>query len=153
MHIPLVKRCIVLVFNLIFPPFAVAALAGWTSRDTLINSCLFLLAVIPSHIHGFIISMTYFSRKRKVRKNKFPGEESAFVFSEKVVTGGAGWEQYDELRREERSQSKRESKKHRPRRSSYMSYQSANVPDDEWKPPLPARQSTQYSTNPHYSNY
>jgi uncharacterized membrane protein YqaE (UPF0057 family) len=91
MHIPLVKRIIVCFFNLLFPPFAVALLTGFTSRDTFINSCLFLLAVIPSHVHGFMISMTYFGRKRKVRKGKFPGEEAPFIYSEKVLTGSAGW--------------------------------------------------------------
>jgi uncharacterized membrane protein YqaE (UPF0057 family) len=141
MHIPLVKRMIVCIFNILFPPFAVASLTGVTSRDTFINSCLFLLAVIPSHVHGFMISMIYFSRKRKVRKNKFPGEEHAFIYSEKVLTGGAGWTQYDELRRAERGQSGKKSREYRVRQPSYPADQPVSDIDMQWKPPLPARQS------------
>jgi hypothetical protein len=36
--------------------------------DCLLNCCFFVLAVIPSHIHGFWISCTYFHRRSKVRE-------------------------------------------------------------------------------------
>ena len=104
-RIPLAKQIIVCIFNLIFPPFAVGTLTGWTSRDTILNCLLFLCAVIPAHIHGFMISMTYFNRKRKVRKNKFPGKAPSYTRSEKVVTGGAGWERYEMLRGEKKTRS------------------------------------------------
>jgi uncharacterized membrane protein YqaE (UPF0057 family) len=98
MRVPLGKQITICIFNLLFPPLSVGLLTGFTSRDTLINCLLFLLAVFPAHIHGFMISMTYFHRKRKVRKGKFPGKAPSYTKSEKVVTGGAGWEAYEVLR-------------------------------------------------------
>src|SRR6266498_2586947 len=70
------------------PPLAVLLITGPES-DTLINSILFILGVIPSHIHGFYISLTYFNRKRKVRKGRYPGDWKAFIYSTKVQNGGA----------------------------------------------------------------
>ena len=97
-RIPLAKQITIFIFNLLFPPLAVGLLTGFTSRDTFINCLLFLCAVIPAHIHGFMISMTYFHRKRKVRKNRFPGDPPSWTKNEKVVTGGAGWREYEVMR-------------------------------------------------------
>jgi uncharacterized membrane protein YqaE (UPF0057 family) len=97
-RIPLAKQITICIFNLLFPPLAVGLLTGFTSRDTLINCLLFLLAVIPAHVHGFMISMTYFHRKRKVRQGKFPGTAPSYTKNEKVVTGGAGWEAYEVMK-------------------------------------------------------
>jgi len=83
-----VKRGTITVCNIIFPPLAVFLLCG-AGEDLLINSVLFLLAVIPSHIHGFYISFTYFQRKRKVRKGQYPGNWRPMIFSEKIQNGGA----------------------------------------------------------------
>ena len=63
----LAYRFWVILVNLILPPLAVALLAG-IDVDFLINCTLFLLAVIPSHIHGFYISLVYFHRRKKVLK-------------------------------------------------------------------------------------
>lgn len=101
MRIPLFKRIIITLCNIFFPPLAVGLLTGFTSRDTLLNACLFLLAIIPSHIHGFYISAVYFTRKRRVRNGKWPGKpRKTGVWSEKVLTGGAGWERAAELKGE-----------------------------------------------------
>lgn len=54
------------VINFFFPPLAVALLAG-LDWDTTINCVLFLLLVLPSHVHGFYISSVYFHRQKKVR--------------------------------------------------------------------------------------
>jgi len=98
-HIPLVKRITILVFNLVFPPLAVGTLTGFTSRETLLNSLLFLLAVLPSHVHGLYISTVYFTRKRRVRKGKWPGHPGLpGIWSEKVLTGGAGWDEAQDLK-------------------------------------------------------
>lgn len=98
-HIPLVKRLTILVFNLLFPPLAVGTLTGFTSRETLLNSLLFLLAVLPSHVHGLYISTVYFTRKRRVRKGRWPGHPGLpGIWSEKVLTGGAGWEEARDLK-------------------------------------------------------
>ena len=58
------RICITIV-NIFFPPLAVAMLCG-LDHDCMINCFLFLLAVIPSHVHGFYISCTYFHRRKKV---------------------------------------------------------------------------------------
>lgn len=58
-------RILVMLVNIFFPPLAVMMLTG-LGADTAVNCLLFLLAVIPSHIHGFYISWVYFWRRRKV---------------------------------------------------------------------------------------
>lgn len=58
------RICLTLV-NIIFPPLTVLIITG-PGMDTLMNCFLFLLAVIPSHVHGFYISWVYFSRRNKV---------------------------------------------------------------------------------------
>jgi len=83
-----VKRGTITVCNILFPPLAVFLLCG-AGEDLLINSVLFLLAVIPSHIHGFYVSFTYFQRKRKVRKGEYPGKWRPMIYSEKIQNGGA----------------------------------------------------------------
>lgn len=59
-------------------------------------SLLFLAAVLPSHIHGFYISCTYFARRRRVRKGRYPGGPKSFIVSDDVLNGGAP---PDEVRR------------------------------------------------------
>ena len=73
---------------MLVPPLGVLLLCG-PEMDMIINCILFLLAIIPSHVHAFYISMTYFHRKRKVRKGKYPGPRRAGIYSEKVQNGGA----------------------------------------------------------------
>ncbi|KAI7542135.1 hypothetical protein KC331_g8145 [Hortaea werneckii] len=97
----LMYRFWVIVVNLILPPLAVALLAG-VDVDFLINCALFLLAVIPSHIHGFYISMVYFHRRKKVRKGQYPGGSKAFIFSKSILNGGASDAEVDRLWRKER---------------------------------------------------
>lgn len=70
------------------PPLGILLLCG-PETDLIMNCILFILAVIPSHIHAFYISMTYFHRKSKVRKGKYPGPWRSFIYSEKVQNGGA----------------------------------------------------------------
>ncbi|KAI6791350.1 hypothetical protein KC363_g2876 [Hortaea werneckii] len=97
----LAYRFWVILVNLILPPLAVALLAG-IDVDFLINCTLFLLAVIPSHIHGFYISLVYFHRRKKVRKGQYPGGPKAFIFSKSVLNGGASDAEIDRLWRKER---------------------------------------------------
>jgi len=78
------------------PPVTVIILTG-LSTDALINTILFIAGVIPGHIHGFYISCTYFNRKRKVRKGKYPGGEKRFIYSKIIWNGGASDERVDEL--------------------------------------------------------
>lgn len=59
-------RTWITLLNIFFPPIAVMLIAG-PGYDCLMNCLLFLLAVIPSHIHGFYISCVYFHRRHKVR--------------------------------------------------------------------------------------
>ena len=82
------------------PPLTVCILCG-PSTDCFINCCLFLCGVVPSHLHGFYISCTFFNRKRKVRKGKWPGPWRSGIFSENVQNGGASWDRVDMLREDE----------------------------------------------------
>lgn len=47
-------RILLMLVNIFFPPLAVMMLTG-LGADTALNCLLFLLAVIPSHVHGFYI--------------------------------------------------------------------------------------------------
>jgi uncharacterized membrane protein YqaE (UPF0057 family) len=58
-------RILIMTVNIFFPPLAVAMLTGM-GMDTALNCLFFLLAVIPSHVHGFYVSWVYFSRRRRV---------------------------------------------------------------------------------------
>ncbi|KAI4595926.1 hypothetical protein KJ359_006217 [Pestalotiopsis sp. 9143b] len=102
------KRLVVLVFNIIFPPAAVFLLTGCYT-DFMINCFLFILAVIPSHIHGMYISFVYFGRKNKVRKGRLPGPRRDFIYSEKVQRGGASQAQLDDIKAAESQRAARSS--------------------------------------------
>jgi Proteolipid membrane potential modulator len=65
--------------------------------DCILNTILFIAGVIPGHIHGFYITCTYFRRKRKVRKGRYPGGRKAGIFSDKVWNGGASNEEVRDL--------------------------------------------------------
>lgn len=99
MRVPLFKRVIIALLNIIFPPLAVLLLCG-PNMDFIFNCLLFLLAVIPSHVHGFYISLTYFNRKRKVRRGVYPGPARSGIWSEKVNTGGVGRREVERLKYE-----------------------------------------------------
>ncbi|TVY43439.1 hypothetical protein LOCC1_G002368, partial [Lachnellula occidentalis] len=93
------------------PPLTAPQIAG-PNTDCLINTLLFIAGVIPGHIHGFYISCTYFHRKRKVRKGKYPGGRKAGIYSHEVWNGGASdahvWELYErERRRDEEKMGRR----------------------------------------------
>jgi uncharacterized membrane protein YqaE (UPF0057 family) len=106
------KRLVICILNILFPPLAVMMLTG-LNEDVLLNSVLFLLAVIPSHIHGFYISLTYFNRKRKVRKGIYPGKKRGMIWSDKVNNGGASRREIQALleENEENTLTKRMSKR------------------------------------------
>jgi uncharacterized membrane protein YqaE (UPF0057 family) len=86
--------------NILFPPIAVMLLTNSLNADVLLNSILFLLAVIPSHIHGFYLSMTYFNRKRKVRRGVYPGDKHSGIWSDRINQGGATRKEYLRLKEE-----------------------------------------------------
>lgn len=69
--------------------------------DCLFNTLFFLLGVIPGHIHGYYVTLTYFHRKGKVRKGKYPGGPKSFICSELVWNGGASNRHVEELRQKE----------------------------------------------------
>jgi len=91
------KRGTIMVINIFFPPVGVALLCGM-EYDVFINCMLFLCAVIPSHVHAFYISCTYFNRKRKVRKGQYPGDPRPMIYCERVQNGGASRRELAELR-------------------------------------------------------
>ncbi|KIW19335.1 hypothetical protein PV08_03629 [Exophiala spinifera] len=99
MRIPLFKRLVIAAFNVFFPPLAVLLITG-PNEDFIFNCVMFLLAVIPSHIHGFYISLTYFHRKRKIRNGVYPGKPRSLIWSERVNNGGASWKEVERLRRQ-----------------------------------------------------
>src|SRR5437588_5322002 len=93
------KRLTITLINIVFPPLAVILLCG-PETDFIINCLLFLAAVIPSHLHAFYISWTYFNRKRKVRKGVYPGKWRWGIYSAKVQKGGASNTEIARLKRE-----------------------------------------------------
>lgn len=106
-----VKRATVATCNVLFPPLAVWMLTGEAGEDLLINSCLFLLAVIPSHIHGFYLSWTYFNRKRKIRRGEYPGGRRPMIYSSKVQNGGASPKEIRQFKKERDVEKKEKSLK------------------------------------------
>lgn len=65
--------------------------------DCHINTLFFIAGAIPGHIHGFYVTCTYFSRKRKVRKGRYPGRRKSGIWSKVVWHGGFSDERVDEL--------------------------------------------------------
>jgi len=96
--------------------------------DCIINTLLFIAGVLPGHIHGFYLTCTYFHRKRKVRKGRYPGGRKTGIYSQQVWNGGASnrhvtelWEdeQEEKRRREDELMLKRSSKSSRSRSVRY----------------------------------
>jgi uncharacterized membrane protein YqaE (UPF0057 family) len=111
-----VKRSTIWLLNILFPPLAVFLLCG-AGPDLLVNSLLFLCAVLPAHLHASYIIFTYFHRRKKVRKNRYPGSQPQFVYSEAVARGGADAREVRRLATLERVEEKgRRGRKGRVRR-------------------------------------
>ncbi|KAF7869724.1 hypothetical protein EAF04_004508 [Stromatinia cepivora] len=115
------ERLLLFLINIFCPPVTVMAVAG-IGADCLLNTILFILGVIPGHIHGFYITCTYFSRRKKVRKGRYPGGPKMGIYSERVWYGGASARRVDELwekREDERLEKlKREEEKKAGKRKS-----------------------------------
>ncbi|KAK0769976.1 hypothetical protein LTR02_009620 [Friedmanniomyces endolithicus] len=108
----LAYRASITLVNIFFPPLAVAMLCGW-EWDCMLNCLLFLLAVIPSHVHGFYISCTYFHRRKKVRKGRWPGGPKSLIHSDNVINGGASNAEAARLWRKENGVEEKESRRSR----------------------------------------
>ena len=78
------------------PPLSVMLVAG-VGWDALINTLWFICGVIPGHIHGFYVTWTYFSRRKKVRKGRYPGGPKPFIYSKRVINGDASDERVRQL--------------------------------------------------------
>lgn len=76
-------------------------LVAGVGMDALINTLFFLAGVIPGHIHGFYVTWTYFSRKRKVKKGRYPGGPKPLLYSKRVINGDASDERVRQLWRAE----------------------------------------------------
>lgn len=76
-------------------------LVAGVGMDALVNTLWFLCGVIPGHVHGFYVTWTYFSRKKKVRKGRYPGGPKPFIYSRRVVNGDASDERVRQLWRAE----------------------------------------------------
>jgi hypothetical protein len=63
----------------------------------LINTLLLLAGVIPGHIHAFYLSCTYFHRKSKIRKGRYPGGPKHGIYSPQIWNGGASDRRVHEL--------------------------------------------------------
>ncbi|KAG7006934.1 40S ribosomal protein S19 [Physcia stellaris] len=83
----MLTRLVLLLINIFFPPLTILLLTG-PHIDTLISCALFLCGVIPSHIHGFYLSCTYFHRRKKARKGRYPGPPCKFIYDRRVWWGG-----------------------------------------------------------------
>jgi len=105
-------------------------LVAGPGMDAIINTLLFIAGVIPGHIHAFYITFTYFYRKRKVRKGRYPGGRKAGIWSQRVWNGDASSEHVRELWVEEQEEKRRKedelmmkrSKSARNRRSRSVRY-------------------------------
>lgn len=76
-------------------------LVAGVGMDALVNTLWFLCGVIPGHVHGFYVTWTYFSRKKKVRRGRYPGGPKPFIYSRRVINGDASDEHVRELLRAE----------------------------------------------------
>lgn len=95
-------------------------LVAGVGMDALINTLWFLCGVIPGHVHGFYVTWTYFSRRRKVLKGKYPGGPKAFIYSSRVTNGDASDERVRQLWREEqRAKEEKLMRKRSSRRSAF----------------------------------
>lgn len=145
----IIYRVFLTILNIFFPPLSVLMLTG-PETDTLISCCLFLCGVIPSHVHGFYISCTYFHRRKKVRtrqpfdiasclhcrrskKGIFPGGLKPLIYSHNVINGGATDSQIDAIWRRQNGMGKRRSSRRAGSRN-------------------PARQGTQRFNDTHAGN-
>lgn len=137
------KRMVITVANVLFPPLAVMLITG-LNTDVLINCVLFLLVVFPSHIHGLYISLTYFNRKRKVRKGIYPGDKRSGIYSEKVQNGGATRREVAKLKAE-RDFGKLEKKESRQSRPGVPRQLSNRI--DDWDDGLKEVMSRETSLN------
>ncbi|KAL3427407.1 plasma membrane proteolipid 3 [Phlyctema vagabunda] len=90
------ERILVTIVNIFCPPLGVMLVAG-VGADALVNTLWFLAGVIPGHVHAFYITWTYFSRRRKVAKGRYPGGRKAGIYSERVWNGDASNQHVREL--------------------------------------------------------
>ncbi|KAG9244331.1 hypothetical protein BJ878DRAFT_441520 [Calycina marina] len=86
------ERIFLFLINVFMPPLTVLLIAG-PNTDFIINCLLFIAGVLPSHIHAFYVSCTYFHRKRRVRKGLPPVKATgtyykAGIYSERILAGG-----------------------------------------------------------------
>lgn len=96
-------------------------LVAGPGMDCILNAIFFIAGVLPGHIHGFYITCTYFYRKRKVKKGRYPGSRKSFIFSEQVWNGGASNEKVRDLLREQRRREQEEEEARMMKRSSKRS--------------------------------
>lgn len=83
-------------------------LVAGVGMDALVNTLWFLCGVIPGHVHGFYVTWTYFSRKKKVRRGRYPGGPKPFIYSRRVINGDASDERVRQLWRAEQRASRGE---------------------------------------------
>ncbi|CAK3756457.1 hypothetical protein B0A55_03279 [Lecanosticta acicola] len=114
----LMYRVFLTIVNIIFPPVAIIILCGAASWDCMLNCALFILAVIPSHIHGFYLTCTYFHRRKKVKKGRYPGGPKSMIHSETILNGGASNAEVERLYRKEYGMPRKSSRKSSVGRSS-----------------------------------
>jgi Proteolipid membrane potential modulator len=96
-------------------------LVAGPGMDCILNAIFFIAGVIPGHIHGFYITCTYFHRKRKVKKGRYPGGRKTFIFSEQVWNGGASNQHVKELLVAQKSREQEEEDIRMMKRSSRSS--------------------------------
>lgn len=99
------------------PPISVMLVAG-TGMDAIINTLFFIAGVLPGHIHAFYVTCTYFHRKRKVRKGRYPGGRKAGIWSQQVWNGGASNAHVRDLLKEEQEENRRREDEPMLKRSS-----------------------------------
>lgn len=160
-------RIFLTCLNIFCPPAAVLLLCG-PGWDCILNCAFFILAVIPSHIHGFYLSCVYFHRRAKVgrrfvttlfrgrfnkysqvRKGRYPGGPKTMIDSEYVLRGGASQAEVDRLWRKEFGSSRRTSRRYSGYRDDEKrSSGGTSVRDDTSIRPASSRQSRHSAAYP-----
>ncbi|KAH7413120.1 hypothetical protein BKA64DRAFT_660303 [Cadophora sp. MPI-SDFR-AT-0126] len=75
------------IFAVIFPPFAVLMIAG-CGPDFLINIILTLLGYFPGHLHAFYIIGAYYYRQDQRLNGMYITSDAPGIFSRRVQRGG-----------------------------------------------------------------
>ncbi|USW53742.1 Putative proteolipid membrane potential modulator [Septoria linicola] len=118
-------RIYVNILGIFLPPVAVYLLYGF-GPDFLLNCALTIMGFIPGSIHQMCLDISYWNRRKKVRRGMYPGDRREWIFSKDAQNGGIGDEEVEKLRLTGRTKS--EGKREEKRLKSKQKVQDDGVP-------------------------